>query len=390
MYDFDKVVDRRGTSSIKWNFQNSFGQQSGLLPYWIADTDFATAPEVVQALQKRCDHPVIGYSKPLPGVYTAIQGWWDRRHGWKPETDWMLLSYGVVTGIYFTLDTVVPKGEKVLTFTPVYDPFFAAIKNSGHTLVDCPLDHKDNYYTINWELLEKELADGVKAVVFCNPHNPIGRVWTEEEMEKLVELCVKYNVYLLSDEIHCDFGFTRPCTTAGKFPRIYDKLVVYTAISKTFNMAGLGSSCMIIPNAELKQKIKDAYDRRWMFGPSDLAFTAMEAAYTYGDQWVDEQCEYLKGSAEIVRKFVEEKMPKVKVTTHEGTFLMWLDMTCFGKTSDELTEIFAKEYGLAIGNGAHYGKQAEGYMRLNIGCARGILQKGLDQMAKMYADYINK
>ena len=166
--------------------------------------------------------------------------------------------------------------------------------------------------------------------------------------------------------------------------------MVYTAISKTFNMAGLGSSCMIIPNAELKQKIKDAYDRRWMFGPSDLAFTAMEAAYTYGDQWVDEQCEYLKGSAEIVRKFVEEKMPEVKVTTHEGTFLMWLDMTCFGKTSDELTEIFAKEYGLAIGNGAHYGKQAEGYMRLNIGCARGILQKGLDQMAKMYADYINK
>ena len=151
MYDFDKVVDRRGTSSIKWNFQNSFGQQSGLLPYWIADTDFATVPEVVQALQKRCDHSVIGYSKPLPGVYTAIQGWWDRRHGWKPETDWMLLSYGVVTGIYFTLDTVVPKGEKVLTFTPVYDPFFAAIKNSGHTLVDCPLDHKDNYYTINWE-----------------------------------------------------------------------------------------------------------------------------------------------------------------------------------------------------------------------------------------------
>lgn len=388
MYDFDKVVDRRGTSSIKWNFQEGFGQHDGLLPYWIADTDFATVPEVMQAIQKRCDHPVIGYSDPLPGVYTAIQGWWDHRHGWKPETDWMLLSYGVVTGIYFTLDTVVPKGEKVLTFTPVYDPFFAAIKNSGHTLVDCPLDHKDNYYTINWELFEKELADGVKAVVFCNPHNPIGRVWTEEEMKKLVELCVKYNVYLLSDEIHCDFGLTRPCTTAGKYPEIYNKLVVYTAISKTFNLAGLGSSCMIIPNPELKQKIQDAYDSRWMFGPSDLAFTAMEAAYTYGDQWVDEQCAYLKGSAEMVRKFVEEKMPKVQVTVHEGTFLMWLDMTCFGKTSGELTTILAKEYGIALGDGSHYGKQAEGFMRLNIGCARSILQQGLDQLAKMYADYI--
>ena len=207
-------------------------------------------------------------------------------------------------------------------------------------------------------------------------------------MKKLVELCVKYDVYLLSDEIHCDFGLTRPCTTAGKYPEIYNKLVVYTAISKTFNLAGLGSSCMIIPNPELKQKIQDAYDSRWMFGPSDLAFTAMEAAYTYGDQWVDEQCAYLKGNAEMVRKFVEEKMPKVQVTVHEGTFLMWLDMTCFGKTSGELTTILAKEYGIALGDGSHYGKQAEGFMRLNIGCARSILQQGLDQLAKMYADYI--
>ena len=255
-------------------------------------------------------------------------------------------------------------------------------------MVDCPLDHKDNSYTINWELLEKELADGVRAIVFCNPHNPIGRVWTYEEMERLCELCVKYDVYLLSDEIHADFGFTRKYTTAGRFPKTYNKLVVYTAISKTFNMAGLGSSCMIIPNPELKQKIQDAYDSRWMFGPSDLAFTAMEAAYRHGDRWVDEQCEYLRGNGEIVRAFMAEKLPKVQVTTHEGTFLMWLDMTCFGKTSGELTTILAKEYGLALGDGSHYGKQAEGFMRFNIGCARETLQKGLDQLAKFYSDYI--
>ena len=388
MYDFDKVVDRRGTSSIKWNFQNSFGQQSGLLPFWIADTDFATVPEITEAIQKRCSHPVIGYSDPLPSVYEAIQGWWDRRHGWKADTSWMLLSYGVVTAIYFTLETLVPKGEKVLVFTPVYDPFFAAVNNSGRQMVDCPLDYKDNSYTINWELLEKELADGVRAIVFCNPHNPIGRVWTYEEMERLCELCVKYDTYLLSDEIHADFGFTRKYTTAGKFQSIHDKLVVYTAISKTFNMAGLGSSCMIIPNPELKQKIQDAYDSRWMFGPSDLAFTAMEAAYRHGDRWVDEQCEYLRGNGEIVRAFMAEKLPKVQVTTHEGTFLMWLDMTCFGKTSGELTTILAKEYCLAMGDGSHYGKQAEGFMRFNIGCARETLQKGLDQLAKFYSDYI--
>lgn len=388
MYDFDKVVDRRGTSSIKWNFQNSFGQQTGLLPFWIADTDFATVPEITGAIQRRCDHPIIGYSDPLPGVYDAIQGWWDRRHGWKPQTDWMLLSYGVVTGIYFTLDVVVPKGEKVIVFTPVYDPFFAAVQNSGHQLVDCPLDHKDNYYTINYELLEKELAGGVRAVVFCNPHNPIGRVWTEEEMKRLAELCVKYGVYLLSDEIHADFGLTRPYTTAGKFPETYPKLVIYTAISKSFNMAGLGSSCMIIPDPALKQRIQEAYDSRWMFGPSDLAFTAMEAAYRSGDRWMDEQCAYLLESARFVERFVAERMPRVQVTTHEGTFLMWLDMTCFGKTSGELTTILAKEYGLALGDGSHYGKQAEGFMRLNIGCTRETLQKGLEQLAKMYADYL--
>lgn len=178
MYDFDQVVDRKGTSSIKWNFQDSFGQHDGLLPFWIADTDFATEPEIMRAIQKRCDHPIIGYSDPLPGVYTAIQGWWERRHGWKPETDWMLLSYGVVTGIYFALETLVPQGGKVLVFTPVYDPFFAAVKNSGHTLVECPLLLQDQSYTIDWARFEDELKHGVEAVVFCNPHNPVGRVWT--------------------------------------------------------------------------------------------------------------------------------------------------------------------------------------------------------------------
>lgn len=387
MYDFDKVVDRKGTSSIKWNVQYDFGQKDGLLPFWIADTDFASEPKILEALKKRCDHPVIGYADPWDGVYEAIQGWWDRRHGWKPETDWMYISTGVVTGIYYTLNVVAPKGGKVLTFTPVYDPFFAAINNSGHELVDCPLDLEDDLYTINFDRFEEELKNGVKAVVFCNPHNPIGRVWTEEEIKRVVDLCVKYQVYLLSDEIHADFGIRRPYTTVGKFPEIYDKLVIYTAISKSFNMAGLCSSCMIIPNAELKKKIVADYDSRWMFGPCDLAFTAIEAAYTYGDAWMDAQIEYLKGSVEIVEEFVKNRMPNVRVTKHEGTFLMWLDMRCLNLSSAKITQILAEEYGIALGDGSHYGKQADGYMRFNIGCAREILMQGLEQLAKMYEKY---
>lgn len=318
MYDFDKVVDRRGTSSIKWNVQWDFGQKDGLLPFWIADTDFAAEPKILEAMKKRLDHPVLGYADPWDGVYEAIQSWWDRRHGWKPETDWMFISSGVVTAIYFNLKQLVPQGGKVMTFTPVYDPFFAAIKNSGHELVTCPLNHEDNYFTINYERAEEEFKNGVKALVLCNPHNPIARVWTEEE---------------------------------------------------------------------LKKRVVDDFESRWMFGPCDLAFNAIEAAYTYGDTWMDEAAAYVQGNAKIVADFIAEKMPKVQVTKHEGTFLMWLDMSCYEMSSAKITEIMAKEYGIALGDGSHYGEQADGFMRFNIGCARETLMQGLEQLAKMYDKY---
>ena len=311
MYDFDKVVDRRGTSSIKWNVQYDFGQKDGLLPFWIADTDFAAEPKILEAMKKRLDHPIIGYADPWDSVYTAIQGWWDRRHGWKPETEWLYISSGVVTSIYFNLKMLIPEGEKVLVFSPVYDPFFAAIQNSGHELVECAMDHEDNYYTINYERFEEELKNGVKAVIMCNPHNPVGRVWSEAELEKLVNLCVKYDVYLLSDEVHCDYAYARKYTPMGKFEQIYDKLIVYSAISKSFNMAGMVSSCLMIPNVELKKKVIADFESRWMFGPCDLAFNAMEAAYTYGDEWMNEAAAYVKSNAEYATEFIKERMPKV-------------------------------------------------------------------------------
>lgn len=388
MYDFDQFVDRRGTTSIKWNFQNSFGQPDGLLPFWIADTDFPTVPAVVDALKKRCEHPVFGYSDPLPSTFQAIQGWWERRHGWRPETDWMFMTCGVVTGIYFALEALVEKGDKVLTFTPVYDPFFAAIQNSGHTLVDCPLHHEDDYFTIDWTRFEDELKNGVKAVVFCNPHNPVGRVWTEEELSRVADLCAQYKVWLLCDEVHADYGLTRGYTPMGKFEQIHDRLVIYTAISKTFNLAGLVSACIMIPNQEVRDKVRYEFDSRWMFGPTDFAFTAMEAGYNHGDEWMDAVCEYLRGNVELVNSFVAEKMPKIRVTRHEGTFLMWLDMTCAGMSSGEMTSILAKEFGLALGDGSHYGKQADGFMRLNIGCTRDILRQGLEGLERFYQTYV--
>jgi len=387
---FDTVVDRRGTGSLKWDFQSGYGQKTGLLPFWIADMDLPTAPEIMEAMKIRCNHPVIGYSAAMPAAYDAIRGWWKRHHNLDVQTDWMLMSYGVVTAIYFTLETVLQAGEKALVFTPVYDPFFAAIKNSGHTLVECPLIYEDRYYTIDWIRFESELQAGVKAVVFCNPHNPVGRVWTEQEMQRLTDLCAAYGVYLLSDEIHSDFGLTRPYTSAAKFKKIHDKLVVYTAISKTFNLAGMGSSCMFIPNSELKASIRSLFLSRWMHGPDTLAYVAMETAYTYGDAWHAELLDLLRENAAFTDAFIAEHLPKAQVAKHEGTFLMWLDLRCLGKTSEELSSMLAKEYGVALGIGSKFGSQCDGFMRLNIGCPKLQLEEGLQQIKKMYDAYLPK
>lgn len=392
MYDFDKVVDRKGTSSIKWNVQYDFGQKDGLTPFWIADTDFAIEPGVIQALKERLEHPCFGYADPWDDVYESIRSWWDRRHHVELKKEWMLISSGVVTAIYMNLQLLIPKGEKCLVLTPIYDPFFAAIENSGHTLVTCSLDRldveKEIRYSINFERLEEEFRQGVKAMIFCNPHNPIAKVWTREEVEKVVELCKKYDVYLLSDEVHCDYAMERPYTSALSFAEQYEKIIVYTAISKSFNMAGMVSSCLMIPDGELKKKIQQDFESRWMFGPSDLAFTAMEAAYRLGDQWMDEARSYVASNAQQVIDFAKEFMPEVKIARQEGTFLMWLDMSCLKKTSSELTMILAKDYGIAVGDGSHYGKEAEGFLRLNIGCARTILQIGLDALKKAYDDLL--
>ena len=386
MFDFDTPIDRRGTTSIKWNVLDGFKPHEDMLPYWIADTDFATVPEVVEALRKRLEHPVFGYSDPLPSTYKAVQGWWERRHHFSPDTEWMFFTTGVVTGINFSLLALTKPKDKVLTFTPVYDPFFAAVENTGRTLVECPLHHEDNYYTIDWERFESELKGGVRAVIFCNPHNPVGRVWTQEELHRVCELCVRYDVWLLCDEIHADYGLTRPYTPAGRFEFAHDKMVIYTAISKTFNLAGLVCACIMVPNKEVRDKVRNEFDSRWMFGPSDLSYTAIEAAYTHGDAWMDSVCEYLRGNVKLVCDYMTENMPLVGVTRHEGTFLMWLDMTKLGISSEELTDILSGKYGVALGNGARYGSEADGFMRFNIGCPRSILQKGLERMREFYRD----
>ncbi len=383
MYDFGQVHDRIGSDCLKWEKQLKFGQASGLVPFWIADTDFATLPEAVQAMHKRIDHALFGYSFVSERVYKAVAGWYERRHGVNLPLSAYSAAHGVVTSIWFSIRAFTKPGDKVLVFTPVYDPFFAVINNQDREKVDCPLTYENNEYSINWTDLEQKLADGVKAMIFCNPHNPTGNVWSEEEVQRIVELCKQYDVWLFSDEIHGDVVLNGGhYTSAAKFADIYSsKMIVYTAISKTFNMAGLESSCNIIPDPANKAKLEGAMRDAWIMGPNCLASAAIEACYTYGDQWVDEMNAYLTESADYVVEYLEKNVPGIKAVKPEGTYLMWLDCSGLGKSGTQVTADLVKGYGVAVGDGSVYGN-AENFIRFNIGCPRQTLDKGLEAMAK--------
>lgn len=389
MYNFDKFVDRRGAACVKWDVRDLFGvgPDADLTPMWIADMDFAVVPEIQTALKERCDHPTFGYNTPTPGCIPALCSWYERRHNWKFTPDQVLNGIGVVTMIRFTLEALTAPGDQVAVFSPVYDPFFAQVRNSGRTLVDLPMKEQNGHYSVDLAAFEQALKDGVKAVIFCNPHNPIGKVWTKDEVETIGGLCAKYGAYMLSDEVHGDMVMDgNHYNPMGLVDAIQDKLVVYTAISKTFNLAGLHQSAIIIPNAEVRAKVDAMLKGAWIMGPNLMAFTAMEAAYTYGDKWVDEVVAYISDNVRYVQQQVRDFMPKVKLSHHEGTFLMWLDLRCLGMSSDELTVTLGREYGIGLGNGAHYGKQCDGFMRMNIACPRSTLEKGVAALKKCYLE----
>ena len=385
MFDFDEKIDRRGTNCLKWDVADLFGLDRVEYPFWIADTDFATVPEVVEALKHRCQHPIFGYSVPGPECIPAVQGWYERRHGWHFEVQDAFASIGVVTVLRASIEALTQPGDQVLIFSPVYNPFPAIIENTGRTVVEHPLIEVGNTYEIDFRRLEQQLAGGVKVVMFCNPHNPIGKVWTWSELEQLTDLCAKYHVIVLSDEVHGDIclrgiGYT----PMGRFEKIRDSLAVYTAISKTFNLAGLAASCIIVPNRELRAKIEGELKKGWIMAPNVMGCVAMEAAYKYGDSWVDELNLYITRNSDFVQDYFSKYMPKVRIAKHEGTFLMWLDMSCCGVFGDELAVTLAKECGVGLGSGSSYGSRAQGYLRFNIACPMETLKKGVEGIRKFY------
>ena len=386
-HDFDEPINRIGTDSFKWDYE---GENGKYIPLGVADTDFKAPEEAIAAVRKRTEFGVYAYGAlPQERFAASICNWYKKRYGLTVDPETIRHSQGLMTGaLWMILNAYTRPGDKVLIQAPVYHTFSIVIKGAGRFVESNDLVLEDGRYEMNFEDLEKKVADPrVRIMLICNPHNPVGRVWTEDEVRKIVELCKKYSVWLFSDEIHGDVVlYGHQYTSVARFADVYDHMLVYTAISKTFNMAGLHSSCTIIPNAEYKKIQEDTLRQAWLMSPNCMANSAIEACYTYGDEWVDEQNAYLTENAEFVTSYLKEHAPQIKPVKPEGTYLMWLDCSELSMTSEEIVKILASEYKMAVGGGAGYQGNGEYFLRFNIGCPRETLEKGMEILAQFVAD----
>ncbi len=380
MYDFDTPAPRAGTGAIKWDIRESAFGNGDALPFWVADSDYMSPPEVVSAIKEAAEKCVFGYTAPTDSYKNAVREWIRTRHGCRVDPDWIVPSIGIVSEISNIIRCFTSPGDKVLIQTPVYDPFYNIVKSSGRTLVENRLVRDGLRYSMDFEDMERDLKAGVKLMLLCSPHNPVGRVWTEEEVRRVSQLCLKYGATLVSDEIHWDIvtpGVTHFSALHAGTP---GNVIVLTAPSKTFNVAGLKCSNGLIPNGAMRRRLAAWKESRFIEGPNSLGLTACEAAYTHGARWCDEQNVYLAKNAEIVRKFISEKLPFIGVTPLEGTYLMWLDISATGLDSRELCQRLTRA-GAILNDGWRYGD--DGFVRLNIACPAAQLRAGLDAIAEV-------
>lgn len=377
-YDFDKLIGRRNTNSVKWDL----GAED-VIPMWVADMDFEVLDVITNEIMKRAKHPIYGYTTPDDEYYNSIIKWWKERYNYCINKEWINYSPGVVPAVNMLIRAFTNPGDRVLLQTPVYHPFYEAVKNNGCELIENPLRLIDNKYYMNFEDLEQKLKEfSVKVMVLCSPHNPIGRVWTREELHKLGELCLKYGVIVISDEIHCDLVYKE--YNHIPFPSINDEFAsicaLCTAPSKTFNIAGLQVSSIIIPNEVLRKKFSHVLDSDGLMGPNIFGIIALKAAYNNGEEWLNQLIDYVKGNLEYLIDFIKENIPQIKVIKPEGTYLVWLDCREFKMSPKELHEFFLKKAKVWFDEGYIFGNCGEGFERVNIACPRSILQEGLNRI----------
>ncbi|MEA4847627.1 MAG: PatB family C-S lyase [Clostridiaceae bacterium] len=381
-YDFDKIIDRSGTDAIKWNnLDKTFGK-ADILPMWVADMDFEAPQPVIDALIKMSQHGIYGYTEKPDSFYSSIIKWIEKRHGWHVRDEWISVTPGVVPALSFSILSYTEPGDKVLLQSPVYHPFFSSIKNNGRIIVNNQLKYENNEWKIDFEDLELKFKSGVKVMILCNPHNPVGRVWSRKELESIGELCIRYNVVIVSDEIHSDliFGDHVHIPIASISEELAERTITCVAPSKTFNIAGLYTSAVIIPDKSLRDKFIKTINRMGVEAKNLFGITAMEAAYTHGEEWLDQLLPYLEGNLDFLVNYFNIMIPKIKVSKPQGTYLAWLDCRELGMAQKDLVDFFIYKAGVGLNDGAAFGAGGEGFMRMNAACPRSLLEEGLKRI----------
>jgi len=386
-YNFSRIINRKGSNSSKWdNIKNVFGTED-LLPMWVADSDWPTAPVILEAMRKRLEHGIFGYTFPGEELNDVIVKWVKRRYKWDIKADWIVYTNGVVNSLNIAIKSWTHPGDDVIVQTPVYYPFFTSIKNNGCNILNNVLIYDNGKYIIDFEDLELKLKDAekrIKLLILCNPHNPVSRVWTEEEQKRLGELSLKYNVLVISDEIHADFIFKGYqhipfASISSDFAR---NSITFMAPSKTFNIAGLSTSLAIISDPYLRKEFMDM--KAGILNEGNIfGLTAMKAAYENGEDWLEAQLDYLEGNKDFAIKYINEEIPQIKVAKIEGTYLLWLDFRALKLAQKDLNEMFLNVARLGLDFGDWFGPGGEGFARFNLAAPRSIIEDGLQRIKKM-------
>ena len=382
-YDFDKIIDRRNTDCLKYDFAVQRGRPKDVLPFWVADMDFPIAQEITEALVQRCQHGIFGYSETTDPYFDALQKWYNKHFHWQVQRPWLIKTPGVVFALAMTVKAFTEPGDGVLVQQPVYYPFTEVIRDNGREVVNAPLALVNGHYEIDFADLEQKLADPkVKLMFLCSPHNPVGRVWAKEELLRVGDLCLKYNVITVSDEIHSDFVWDDNTHTsfATLGEEYQQNCIVCTAPSKTFNLAGLQVSNIFIPNQKLRRAFRKQIDAAGYSQLNTLGLVACQAVYTYGEEWLTQVKAYIRSNITFVDDYLKQNLPQIKMLPIEGTYLVWLDCSALGMTADEREQWLWHEAKLWLDGGGIFGKEGEAFERINVACPRATLLQGLEQL----------
>ena len=383
-YDFDRVIDRRQTDSHKWGFNASMFGDADVLSMWVADMDFVSPAPVIEALKQRAEQGIFGYPHRSPSMFQAVVEWMHNRHHWDIQSEWITFTPGVVPALVPALRAFSNPGDKVIIQQPVYHPFALITRANGRQVVANHLKLVNGRYEMDFDELEKLIDARTRLLILCSPHNPVGRVWTREELQQLGDICVRHGVVILSDEIHHDLiypGFTHT-PTACVSEAMARHTLTFVAPSKTFNVPGLGAAAVITSDAKLRAQYNIEIENNAMFGGNIFGNVGLEAAYRYGGEWLDQALVYIKGNLDCLNDFLTRRIPQIKAIQPEGTYLVWLDCRDLGLSDAELHDLFLKRAKLALNDGAMFGDGGSGFMRLNMGCPRATLVQALERLER--------